>query len=80
MAAMQPKYIDLYDESLAFSGCPDPNKNAVRTSAAFAIASVTFSSASHKVPRIPQAATSAGPRELLKDVRSVSLHVPEMLT
>lgn len=57
--------IDLYADFLARFGCPDPKRSATRTSPASAIASVTFSSVSHSVPKMLQAATCAGPRALI---------------
>jgi hypothetical protein len=56
--------IDLYADFLARPGCPDPKRIATRTSPASAMASVTFSTVPHRVPRILQAETSAGPSAL----------------
>ena len=65
-----PKKSDFRADLLAFSGWPDPSKNAHRTSAASATASVSCSTASHNTPRIPHAATSAGPKTLANSVKS----------
>jgi hypothetical protein len=63
-ANTRPTQIDLYADFLARPGCPEPRRIATRTSPASAMASVTFSTVPHRVPRILQAETSAGPSAL----------------